>query len=385
MLQRSVRALVLTVLLVAVLTPAAWPQGERATISGTVTDASQAVVAGASISIRNVDTNVVSHATSNASGLFVFPALPPGTYDLTAEKQGFRQVKIAEIPLSVGLTATVDVKLEVGQISEAVQVTATAVQLEAQTSGMGATVGTRTVTELPLLGRDARQLSSLAPGVIPSRGQVGAGGSAVGLAGNSRIAGGLAMQNAILMDGGDTRGFTSGGQSYTYPLESVAEFKIQTATYSAEFGRAGGGVINVASKSGTNEFHGVAYAFLQSQILNANSWSNNRNRVPKGKFQYDLFGGALGGRIKRDRTFFFLNYEGLRQGSPNNFLATVPLPSWKTGNFSNAFDAQGRLDVIYDPLTTRANPSQPGTFIRDAFPNNTIPGDRIHPISANVV
>ena len=144
-------------------------------------------------------------------------------------------------------------------------------------------------------------------------------------------------------------------------------------------------MINVASKSGTNEFHGVAYAFLQSQILNANSWSNNRTRVPKGKFQYDLFGGALGGRIKRDKTFFFLNYEGLRQGSPNNFLASVPLPAWKSGNFSNAFDAQGRLDVIYDPLTTRPNPAQPGTFIRDAFPSNMIPSDRIHPISANVV
>src|SRR5262249_13984457 len=161
------------------------------------------------------------------------------------------------------------------------------------------------------------------------------------------------------------------------------EFKIQTATYSAEFGRAGGGVINVASRSGANEFHGVGYGFLQSQILNANSWSNNRTRVPKGKFQYDLFGGALGGRIKRDRTFFFVNYEGLRQGSPNNFLATVPLSSWKTGNFSNAFDSQGRLDVIYDPDTTRSNGA--GGYIRDAFPGNAIPGNRIHPISANVV
>ena len=277
-----------------------------------------------------MDTGVTSHATSNASGLFVFPALPPGRYDLTAEKQGFRQVKISEIPLSVGLTATVDVKLEVGQVTEAVQVTAAAVQLEAQTSGMGATIGTRTVTELPLLGRDPRQLSSLAPGVIPTRGQVGAGGSTVGIAGNSRIAGGLAQQNAILMDGGDTRGFNSNGTSYSYPIESVAEFKIQTATYSAEFGRAGGGVINVASKSGTNEFHGVAYGFLQSQILNANSWSNNRTAFPRANSNTTCSAAPLGGRIKRDRTFFFVNYEGLRQGSPNNFLASVPLPSWKT-------------------------------------------------------
>src|SRR5437762_8518212 len=103
--------------------------------------------------------------------------------------------------------------------------------------------------------------------------------------------------------------------------------------------------------------------FLRSQILNANSWSNNRNKVPKGKFQYDMFGGALGGPIKRDRTFFFMNYEGLRQGRPNNFLASVPLPGWKTGNFSNAFDSHGRLDVFYDPSTTLPNPAAPGTYI----------------------
>ena len=227
-------------------------QGERATISGTVTDSTGAVVPQVSISVRNESTNVVLKTESNATGLYVAPALPPGSYEVTAQKQGFRTFKLSNIPLSVGLTATVDVHLEVGQLAEAVEVTATAVQLESQTSGMGGTVGTKQVTELPLISRDIRQLAALAPGVIPSRGQVGAGGSTIGTAGNSRISGGLAMQNAILMDGGDTRGFTSGGQSYTYPLESVAEFKIQTATYSAEFGRAGGGIMMWGTKSGTN-------------------------------------------------------------------------------------------------------------------------------------
>ena len=218
---------------------ALFAQGERATISGTVTDASQAVVPAASITVRNVGTNIVSRTVSNGSGLFVIPALPPGTYDLTAEKAGFRPFRTTDIPLSVDLTATVNVVLEVGSVAEAVEVKASAVQLEAQTSGLGKTVETRRVVELPLLGRDPRQLASLVPGVIPTRGQVGAGGDAIGGAGNARISGGLAMQNAILMDGGDTRGFTSGGQSYTFPLESVAEFKVETASYAAEFGRAG--------------------------------------------------------------------------------------------------------------------------------------------------
>jgi hypothetical protein len=359
-------------------------QGERATISGSVTDPTQAVVPGAAIVVRNLDTNVTSRTVSNQAGLFVVPALPPGRYEVSAEKPGFRPFRTTNIPLSVGLTATVNVVLEVGAVSEAVEVQATAVQLEAQTSGLGKTVETRRVVELPLLGRDPRQLASLAPGVIPTRGQVGAGGDAVGSAGNSRISGGLAMQNAILMDGGDSRGFTSGGQSYAFPIESVAEFKVETASYSSEFGRAGGGVINVASRSGTNEYHGSVYEFLRSQKLNANSWSNNRNRVDRLPFQYNQFGAAVGGRIVRDRTFFFVNYEGIRQGTPQSFLNTVPLPEWKNGDFRNARDRNGSPVIIYDYLTTRPNPAAPGTFIRDQFPNNVIPPSRIHPISANV-
>jgi hypothetical protein len=156
----------------------AFAQGERATITGTVTDSTQAVVPGAAVVARNIATNVTNSAETNSAGIYVIPALPPGTYDLTVEKQGFRSFKAANIPLSVGLTAKVDVQLEVGQVAETVQITATAVQLETQTSGLGKTVETRRVVELPLLGRDPRQLAALAPGVIPTRGQVGAGGDA---------------------------------------------------------------------------------------------------------------------------------------------------------------------------------------------------------------
>ncbi|HWB98863.1 MAG TPA: hypothetical protein VG672_19275, partial [Bryobacteraceae bacterium] len=271
-----------------------------------------------------------------------------------------------------------------GSVSEAVQVSATAVQLEAQTSGLGKTVETRRVAELPLLGRSVLQLASLAPGVIPTRGQVGVGGDAIGQAGNARISGGLANQNAILMDGGDSRGFTSGGQSYSFPLESVAEFKVETANYSAEFGRSGGGVVNVASKSGTNQFHGVGYEYLRNNHLNANSWSNNRNKVPRTLFLHNEFGAAMGGPIKRDRTFFFANYEGVREGSPRNFLATVPVAGEKSGDFRGVFDRNGSQVLIYDYTTTRPNPSGTG-FIRDPFPNNVIPSSRIHPISQNIV
>ncbi len=371
--------------LLVVLAAAAFPQGERATITGTVTDTTQAIIPGARITLRNSGTNITTSAVSNAAGIYVFPALTPGTYDVTFEKDGFRTRKVSGIPLSTSLTATINAVMEVGTVTEAVQVQASAVQLETQTSGLSGTVETRRVVELPLLGRNPLQLASLAPGVIPTSAQGGNGSGAIGSATNARISGGLAMQNAVLMDGGESRGFTSGGQSYSVPLESVAEFKVETASYSSEFGHSGGGVVNVATKSGTNSYHGVVYEFLRNDHLNANSWSNNRSRVGRGLFIRNEFGAAMGGRIIRDRTFFFVNYEGIRQGSPDQFLATVPTSEQKAGDFSKTLDSQGRVTNVYDYLTTRADPNNPGKFIRDAFPGNRIPDSRIHAISKNVL
>ncbi len=228
--------------ILALLAATAFPQGERATITGTVTDTSQAIIPGTRVTLRNTGTNIVTLGVSNAAGIYVFPALTPGSYDVTFEKDGFRTRKVSGIPLSTSLTATINAVMEVGTVTEAVQVQASAVQLETQTSGLSGTVETRRVVELPLLGRNPLQLASLAPGVIPTSAQGGNGSGAIGSATNSRISGGLAMQNAVLMDGGESRGFTSGGQSYSVPLESVAEFKVETASYSSEFGHSGGGV-----------------------------------------------------------------------------------------------------------------------------------------------
>ncbi len=382
---RRVRSSALFVSLLALFATAAFPQGERATITGTVWDTTQAIIARARVTLRSVDTNITTTTESNAAGIYVFPALNPGTYEVTFEKEGFRTHKVSGIPLSTALTATINAVMDVGAVTEAVQVQASAVQLETQTSGLSGTVETRRVMDLPLLGRNPLQLASLVPGVIPTSAQGGNGAGAIGSATNARISGGLAMQNAVLMDGGESRGFTSGGQAYAVPLASVAEFKVETASYSSEFGHSGGGVVNVATKSGTNEYHGVVYEFLRNDHLNANSWSNNRSNVPKGLFIHNEFGAAAGGHIIRDRTFFFVNYEGGRQGRPDQFLATVPTSEQKAGDFSRTLDNQGRITMIYDYLTTRADPSNPGKYIRDQFPGNRIPEGRIHPISKNVL
>ncbi|MEO8127772.1 MAG: carboxypeptidase regulatory-like domain-containing protein [Bryobacteraceae bacterium] len=372
-------------ILIAVAALPSFSQGERATISGLVTDSTQAIVPATQVTLRNTATNISSTGQSNSAGIYVFPALTPGTYDVTFEKEGFRTRKVTNIPLSTGLVATVNAVMEVGAVSESVSVEASAVQLETQTSGLSGTVETRRVVELPLLGRSPLQLASLIPGVIPTSAQGGNGSGAIGSATNARISGGLAMQNAVLMDGGESRGFTSGGQAYSVPLESVAEFKVETAAFSSEFGHSGGGVVNVATKSGTNEYHGVLYEFLRNDHLNANSWSNNRTNVQKGLYIRNEYGAAAGGHIVRNRTFFFLNYEAVRQGSPDQFLATVPTAEQKAGDFSKTLDNQGRQIVIYDYLTTRVDPNNPGKVIRDPFLGNRIPESRIHPISKNVL
>ena len=378
-------------ILALLVAPLLFGQGERATITGTVTDTTKAIIPDASITLRNTATNVAAHATTNSAGLYFITSLPPGSYELRVEKTGFRPSRVDNIPLTTGLAATIDVNLEVGSVSEAVEVKAAAVQLEAQSSSMNAVVTTRPIAELPILGRDPLSFAALVPGVIPTQGQQGNAGT-IGRVTTAQIGGGLAQQNGVLIDGAESRGTTESGNAYSVPVEAVAEFKLETASYSAEFGRAAGGVAILVTKSGTDAWHATGYEYLRNDHLNANSWQNNRNRIGKSLFQRNVFGGNIGGPVAipklyngRDKTFFFFNYEGSRQGSPDQVLDTVPTAQQRAGDFSQTLDRTGRLDVIYDPLTTRPDPNNPGKYLRDPFPGNIIPVNRIHPISANVV
>ncbi len=352
-------------------------QGERATVTGLVTDSSRAIVLGAEVSIRNLGTNVVATTKTNSAGIYYLPALPPGRYELRVEQVGFKPAIIADIPLGVGVTATFNVTLEVGAVTESVEVQATAVQLEAQTTGLGRVLQNRSIAELPVLGRNPLLLVSVEAGVQP------VGGGTVASGTNVKMSGGAATQNAVFTDGGESRGFRTTNANVV-PLESVAEFRVDTATYAAEFGRSGGGVVTIATKSGTNALHGVVYEFLRNDNLNANSWTNNRSNVRRGDFKRNDFGVAIGGPIVRDRTFFFANYEARRQASPVENLNTVPTDAQRQGDFSSTYDRNGALTLVYDPVTTRPDPARPGSYIRDPFGGDKIPSMRLHPISLNV-
>jgi hypothetical protein len=362
-----------------VLLAALFAQGERATITGAATDTTGASIVGAQVALRNTTTNIVLKTTTNSAGIFYLPALPPGQYELRVEQTGFRAAVISEITLGAGTTATYNVRLEVGAVAEAIEVRAEAAQLEAQTTALGKVLPTATINTLPLIGRNPLQLVSLLPGVTP------VGGDTNGDATNAKMSGGMARDNAVLTDGGESRATVNSKTAFTIPMESVAEYRVDTATYGAEFGRSAGGVVNLVTKSGTNQFHGSLYEYFRNDKLNANSWTNNRAGVVRGVLRRNEYGGSLGGPVIRNRTFFFGNYERTIQSAPIQSLNTVPTAAQRTGDFNRTLDASSRQVTVYDPTTTRPNPANASQSIRDAFPGNRIPANRINAVSANVL
>ena len=356
-----------------------------ASLEGTVTDATGGRVAGAQVQVTNTATGVVTGATAGGDGRFVAVSLPPGTYSVTVEAAGFKRAERSGIVLEVARQASISIALEVGTISETVQITAEAPLLESTSAAVGQVIDNRSIVNLPLNQRNSYSLVFLAPGVV---GNVNEEFNQS----NISVNGGRPGSNEILVDGipsspplvNPIQGFT------VYPsVDAVQEFKVQTDSYSAEFGRSGGGIINLIYKSGTNDLHGSLFEFLRNSTLDANNFFNNKNGIALASFKRNQFGASAGGPVEiprlyngRNRTFFFADYEGLRQRSLATVSNTVPTMLQRGGDFSQTRNAQGALVVIYDPVTT--TPSG-GGFTRQAFPGNVIPPNRIDKVAANVI
>jgi outer membrane receptor protein involved in Fe transport len=298
-----------------------------ATLNGTVADPSGAAVANAKVTVENTSTGLTRTARTSDAGLYSFPGVPVGSYDLTVEAPGFRVVKQTGISLTVGAVATVDVPLAIGSTGETVTVTADAPVLESTSSQTSTTVSSQAVRDLPINGRNFLDFTVLTPGVVrdPTRG------------GDLSFGGQRGTANSVLVDGSDSNNVFFGqstGRSgtgrnpYSFSQDSVQEFQVSTNGYGAEIGRAGGGVINVITKSGTNDFHGTAFEFFRDKALNANQWENNRIGAPKRAYHFNQFGGNLGGPVKKNKVFFFFDYDGQRNTTPNPVFITVfPVPS----------------------------------------------------------
>ncbi|HUS06182.1 MAG TPA: carboxypeptidase regulatory-like domain-containing protein [Bryobacteraceae bacterium] len=360
----------------------AYAQVEQGSITGSVTDPSGASIVGARVTAKHTQTRVETGTSTNSSGFYTIPYLPAGKYEIFVEANGFKRARFENINLTVGLAATVNAVLEVGAVTSEVTVSSTAVQLEQQNASLGQVVSSSQMVELPLLGRNPYSLISLAPGVLPKG---GAGSGPI-------VNGGRSNTSEILLDGAETRNSTTNDINYTPPLEAVHEFKVITNSFSAEYGRSGGGVLTAATRSGTNQLHGSLYEFVRNDILNANSWTNNRNGLGKSPFRRNEFGAAAGGPVwlpkvydGRNRSFFFLNWEKVPQRSPDDIVRTVPTALERMGDFSQTVDGRGSLIQVYDPLTTMPDPSRPGRYTRQAFPSNRIPANRLDPIALKVM
>lgn len=357
-------------------------QTPTGTIQGIITDSSGAAVPEAKVVINNVNTNESRTLRTDATGRYVQPFLLTGTYVITVEKEGFRAFRQENVKLDVGQNRSVDLTLEVGAISQQVVVEGTPPPVDTNTSSIGQVIENKRIMDLPLNGRSSFSLANLTPGVNPT-----GGGATPGMGGGRNAMSELQIDGMTDIAPENNVGINN--RVYEPQVDSVAEFNVQVNSLAAEYGRFAGGVINVATKSGTNQLHGTAYDFLRNSLLDANSWSNNKSGRQKGSFKRNQWGGVVGGPILipgvyngRDKSFFFAGFEGNNQRSASSYTNTMPITAWKNGDFSNFRTSSGTPILIYDPLTVRADPNNPGKYIRDPFLNNTIPSSRIDPVAA---
>src|SRR6478672_8903179 len=375
-----------------------WAQ--NAVVSGRVSDTSGGVIPKVAVELINRATQVKSPTLTNAEGIFVFPSVPPGTYEVSARISGFTSSRIESVTLEVGQSKTLNLTLAPGDVKQSVTVTDQAPLITTDRADRGTVVENQFVTSIPLLTRNPLLLVTMTAGAIgtatPGGGLV-AGDNTVSENQTNffRINGGRNRSNEILIDGAADTGTYNNQASAIPQVDAVQEFKINTNPYDAELGHTGGGIISYTIKSGTNEVHGNLHEFLQNAILNANGFNANKAGTPRRQLQKNQFGGSLGAPLSvpklysgKNRTFYFFAYEGLRQHSFSSFTGTVPTAAQKQGDFSNTFDTNGALKLIYDPSTTRLDPTAPaGTtrYIRDVFPGNRIPAGQINPVATNLL
>lgn len=348
------------------------------TVDGTVKDPSGAFLPNSTVTLINRDTGQSRRATTNDLGYYFFPLVNPGPYEVSVERTGFKK-GTQSIVVETGKRVTADFDLELGQVTESVEVRGQAALLETSTAAVSRGIQQRQVQDLPLLGRNPLKLMMLAAGVTTSSTTAS---SLLDVSGTSYVSASGANRrlNEFLLDGIPNN--ISDRVNYIPPVDVVEEFTMHTNALDAEYGHGGGAYINVTSKSGANEFRGQLYEFLRNEKLNANSFFNNKFGVKKTPFRYNQFGAAAGGPIIKNKAFWFFNWEGVRQRTPSTWLRTTPTDLQAQGDFSQSFDRLGKLMEVHDPFSTR---QVAGSYIRDAFPGNRIPAARYDPIARNVM
>jgi hypothetical protein len=360
----------------------------RATLTGRVVDAALIGIPGVTLTVRHLDRAESFTAVTRDDGMFTIPFLNPGTYIVETEPDGFERYASRPIEVGVGATVTLAVSLRVRGVTESVEVAPE--PIDATKADRGLLIDNQRVSELPLNGRNPFMLAALSPGVTFNGQQVFQRPFDNGSIADWSINGGLNRNNDFLLDGAPNNAIHTGNNiAYVPPVDAVQEFKVVSNGYDAQYGRTGGGVINVSLKSGTNTLRGAAYEFARRPAWDATSVLEKSQPTPMSGHTLDQFGIEVDGPVRwdglydgRNRTFFMVAVEGYRERTPSPVVLTVPDALQREGNFSQLRDESGNLIVIYDPDTGRV---ENGRWVRDAFPGNIIPPDRISGIARTLV
>jgi Carboxypeptidase regulatory-like domain/TonB-dependent Receptor Plug Domain len=374
----------LLAILLSVAALLGYAQEVSAGLTGRVTDPSGAALVGASVKAKDLDRGTEFPTTTNDDGIYAFPRLPGGRYQLTVESKGFKTYVNSGVVLEVNQRARIDVSMEVGAISESISVTGEAALLQTETTQVGSTITSSQIDHTPLISRNPVALTLLTAGVTTPNPSGFNNGLHTQGGGRPYVNGNREESNNFLLDGVDNNMTSDNLVSYQPNPDAIEEFKLITNNASAEFGNFQGGIISVVMKSGTNSFHGNVFEDFRNDKLNANNWGNNWNNVPRNALRWNQFGGTVGGPIKKDKLFFFADYQALRRNSPPQVSATTVMPTaWRTGDFSSLLDpAQtgGKVIQLYNPYSLDTT-----TGLRAPFANNIIPQNLLSPAAVKLL
>src|SRR5450755_4480365 len=338
----------LALLTTAIAVISSYAQTITGSIAGVIRDESGALVPAAEVVVQNAATGLERRTTSTSKGDFLIPALPFGTYRSRAQKPGF-ETAVAQVGVSVDQVRTVDLVLKVGTQTQEVDVQGAVELVNAQSNELGTVIDNRNVVELPLNGRDFTQLARLQPGVASFGGGGGQQGGEGGVA-NFSSNGQRSTSNNFLVDGIDNNNYVSGSVSQQPSIDSIQEFEVQTNTFAAEYGRNSGAIVNLVTRSGTNQLHGSVFEFFRNNALDARNYFGPAGFATP-ELRLNQFGATLGGPIKRDKTFFFINYEGFRRIAGITEITNVPTLLQRQGIFTNASGQQVQIPV--NPISAR--------------------------------
>ena len=375
----SIAAIVLIVFLLGAQSPA---QTTNGLMTGIITDAAGAVVAGVQVNVTDQGTGEIRTTTTDRTGHYIIPQLPPRIYDISIKKQGFATENRPNVQLQVNQSATIDFKLIVSSTTQTIQVTGIPPALNTTSATIGTVIGHSATVDLPLNGRQFTQLTLLTPGASP-RGTpayvpLGAGGVSPAVNGQRGV------QNNFTMDSTENNQIFEDIWAISPPPDALQEFNVQSHITDAQFAISSGANINIVTRSGTNAFHGSAWEFARNSVLDAQQFPEVQ-RVPYSQNQYGLY---LGGPIIKDNSWFSVYWEGFRSAQTQSHFGNTITAAMAKGDFSALLgsrvgtDCLGRPEYaneIYDPLTSRSDPCNPGSSLRDSFPGNIIPANRINP------